>query len=192
MTMNHPRISGPAPVARERGSSPEPLTESTVSLNIAGHREELLRINPGAVELAAQCIFAFHEDINGSLTTVLASRAGSYAREQGTGKRSLTVEDLCEMVTKGGSEGRSAVRALLAPIVDRLDGVTASGIAIGDAVADFDNEAGDITQAIIACQAKPRLWPDSPNTRPARGCTENARSRRAPWRSLRRHRQPRL
>jgi hypothetical protein len=141
-----PRINHVAPVTHSVTAS---LTPATVALNIASHRDELFRLNPGAVELAAECVFGFHEAVNGSLTTVLPSRAGSYAREQGTGKRSLTLEDVCEMVTRGGSEGRSAVRALLAPIVDRLDGVTASMVGIGDAAADFDAESSDIGQAIL-------------------------------------------
>lgn len=143
----HPaRHHDSAPVTH--GAPSSPITVQTVALNIAGHREELLRLNPGALELAAECIFAFHEDANGSMTTVLASRSGSYAREQGTGKRSLTVEDLCEMVTRGGAEGRSAVRALLAPIISRLD-ESGLGADLAEAGATFAREACDVTEALM-------------------------------------------
>jgi len=140
------RIGQAAPVTHGLETS---LTPATVSINIASHREELLRVSPAAVELASECVFAFHQDINGSLTTALRSRSGSYAREQGTGKRSLTVEDIAELVASGGSEGRSAVRALLGPILSRLEGAAVPGISVGDAAADFDHESGDITEAIL-------------------------------------------
>lgn len=148
MSANGGRIAEFPQVTGGRGTSPDPLTQATVSLNIASHREELLRLNPGAVELAAACIFAFHAAINGSLTTALRSRSDSYAREQGTGKRALTVEDLCELVTAGGSEGRSAVRALLAPIIARLD-EAGIGTAVNEAAADFAREAADVPSALL-------------------------------------------
>lgn len=145
---NHPRPVVVAPVSRERYSSLEPLTEAVVALNIAGHREELHRNTRPAINLAASCIFAFHEEISGSLTTALRSRSESYAREQGTGKRALTVEDICELVVAGGAEGRNAVRALLAPIVGRLDG-SGSGVGVSEAAADFLHEACDVPNALM-------------------------------------------
>lgn len=136
------------PVTRGHQTPPEPLTPATVALNIASHRDELARVNQAAIELSALCVFAFHEEIRGSLSLALQSRSGSYAREQGTGKRSLTMEDICELVTAGGAEGRNAVRALLGPIVSRLDGFV-SDMDLNEAGADFARESGDVTDAIL-------------------------------------------
>lgn len=145
---HHPRLISSAPVAHGLHSSPEPLSESVVALNIASRREELHRNTPSAITLAAAGVFAFHAEISGNLTTALRSRSGSYAREQGTGLRALTVEDICELVTVGGSEGRCAVRALLAPVLAKLDEAGA-GDDVVVAAADFLTEACDVPNAIM-------------------------------------------
>lgn len=146
MANHHGRIIEVAPVASHSPASP--MTEAEVALNIASRREELHRVNPGAVALSATCVFAFHEEINGSLTTALRSRSGSYAREQGTGHRALTFEDVCELVIAGGAEGRRAVRALLAPVMARLES-SGSGIDAMGAAADFLHEACDVPNAMM-------------------------------------------
>lgn len=145
---HHPRLISAAPVTREHHSSPEPITEAVIALNIASRREELHRNTPAAITLSAACVFGFHEEINGSLTTALRSRSESYAREQGTGKRALTWDDICELVLAGGSEGRGAVRALLAPVVAILDGAGA-GVDVMDAAAEFLTEACDVPNALM-------------------------------------------
>ena len=150
MNTHHPRPIEVPPVTRAGSTPPAALTEATVALNIASHREELLRINPQAISLAASCVFAFHESITGSLTTALKSRSGrSYGREQGVGLRALTVEDIAELATAGGVEGRRAVIALLAPIMDCLEGGPASGLILSEAVADYAREATDVSQALM-------------------------------------------
>ena len=125
------------------------ITEECVATNIAIRREPFFREHPGAVDLAAKCTFAFHGTIKGSLTTALRSRDGSYAREQGTGKRALTIEDVCELVTSGGAEGRRAVAALLSPILEHLDAGPVPFLPRGEVVADFAMSAGRVSAAFM-------------------------------------------
>lgn len=146
MGAHHDRLVSSSPVTH--GVHPSPITESDIALNIASRREELHRNTPAAITLSAACVFGFHEEINGSLTTALRSRSESYAREQGTGKRALTWDDICELVIAGGSEGRGAVRALLAPVVAMLDG-GGSGADVNEAAAAFVREAADVPNAFL-------------------------------------------
>lgn len=148
MGSHHHRTIDIAPVTSPRHSSPESVTEAGIALNIASRREELHRNTPAAITLSASCVFAFHEEIHGALHAALRSRSESYAREQGTGKRALTWDDVCELVIAGGAEGRRAVRALIAPVVSVLDG-SGSGVAVSDAAAEFLAEAADVPNALL-------------------------------------------
>ena len=135
-----------APVTAPPPSSP--LTAADVALVIGSRREELMRLTPAAITLCAASVVAFHDAINGSLTTALRSRSESYAREQGTGKRALTIEDVCELAVAGGAEGARAVRALFAPIISRLDERGGAG-DVNLAASDFLREACDVPNALL-------------------------------------------
>jgi len=133
------------------------VTEDSVATNIALRRESFFRDYPDAVDLTARCTFAFHESIKGSLAAALRSRPDSYARGQGIGKKALTIEDVCELVTSGGSEGRRAVAALLSPILDRLDSGPAPFQPAGEVVADFTTSAATVSAAFMRGDAAYRV-----------------------------------
>lgn len=145
---NHVHALGIPPVAPQAQTPPEPIDAASVALRIAARREELHRNTPQAVHLAARCVVGFHDTINGSLTTALRSRSESYARGEGTGDRAISLEDICELVEAGGAEGKRGVRAMLAPILSRLD-ETGSGSDVALAASEFLSEACDIPNALM-------------------------------------------
>ena len=130
--------------------SPEPITKATIALNIAARRGDLHANTPAAVELAAECLLAFRESINGYITPALRSRDGSYARESTTGKRGLTVDDIAELMAIEGpyrKVARASVLALLSPFWDIFEAPD-SACELSEVGADYIRESADVGEAL--------------------------------------------
>lgn len=120
-----------------------------IAINVATRRSDH-RANDEAVALEADCVMGFSESLgHGTIGRILPSRAESYAREQKSGKRPLTLGDLCEMGVSGGREGKESARAALAPLNRALEPVTVPGRACQEALAEYIRESADVTRAFL-------------------------------------------